>query len=129
MIPVAEISDCCSNSGPCECGTGCKCASVLDSTLADEAASSLAGGFAALADPARLKLVSLLATAPDGAVCICDLTGPLGKSQSTVSHHMKVLADAGLVIGEKQGRLNAYRIVNERIEALKNSLTKEHTHD
>jgi ArsR family transcriptional regulator len=82
-----------------------------------------------LADPVRLRLVSLLATAPTGAACGCDLIAPLGKSQSTVSHHLKVLADAGLVTGAKQGRLISYRLVDERVAALKNALAKEHTHE
>jgi ArsR family transcriptional regulator len=75
---------------------------VLASPLDDADAETLARGFAALADPVRLKLLSLIADA--GAICSCDLTGPLGKAQPTVSHHTKILTDAGLITGDKQGR-------------------------
>ena len=105
------------------CAT-CACPSMLDTLLHESQATALAEGFAALADPVRLRLVSLLATAPGGAFCVCDLIGPLSRSQSTVSHHLKVLADAGLVVGDKQGRLISYRIVEDRLDALKNALTK-----
>ena len=118
---------CCSVPGTCSCGT-CECPSVLSSVLDNETAASLAAGFAALADPVRLRLVSLLAAASNGGACVCDLVGPLGKSQSTVSHHVKVLADAGLITGERHGRMHSYRIVPERLEALRNALSKEHTH-
>jgi ArsR family transcriptional regulator, arsenate/arsenite/antimonite-responsive transcriptional repressor len=122
-----QVQACCSAPDACSCGT-CECPSVLSSVLDNDTATSLAAGFAALADPVRLRLVSLLATTPDGGVCVCDLVGPLGKSQSTVSHHVKVLADAGLIVGERHGRMHSYRIVPERLEALRNALSKEHTH-
>ena len=71
------------------------CPSVLSSPLDAREAEQLARRFTALADPVRLQLLSILAAAPDGEVCICDFVGPVGKSQPTVSHHMKVLADVG----------------------------------
>ncbi len=76
--------------------------------------------FAALADPVRLRVFNLIATR--GEVCSCDLVGPVGKSQPTVSHHTKVLADAGLVVGDKRGRWVWWSVVPERLEALRMSL-------
>ena len=73
------------------------CAPLATAVLSEDDAQALSRQFAALADPARLRLVSLLATAEGGAVCACDLVEPLGRSQPTVSHHLKVLTDAGLV--------------------------------
>jgi ArsR family transcriptional regulator len=98
------------------------CPSVLGAPLDDVEAAGLAKGFAALADPARLRLLSLLAAAEGGEVCACDLVEPLGKSQPTVSHHLKVLAEAGLVVGDKRGRWVWYSVVAERIEDLRGAL-------
>lgn len=123
--PEAEAGSCCGESCSCD---GCTCSSVLTSTLTETDAASLAGGFAALSDPVRLRLVNLLATAPDGAISVCDLIAPLGKSQSTVSHHLKVLSDAGLVSGDKHGRLISYRLASDRVTALKNAIDREHAH-
>ena len=80
---------------------GC-CAPVSDAPLTDDHAAELAQVYAALADPVRLKLLSLIAAS--GEVCSCELVAPLSKSQPTVSHHTKVLADAGLISGDKRGR-------------------------
>ena len=68
----------------------------------------------------RLRLLSLIADA--GTVCSCDLTGPLGKAQPTVSHHTKILTEAGLITGEKQGRWVWWRVVPERVAALREAL-------
>ena len=118
---------CCSGQ-VCSC-VDCTCPSFLSTTLTETSAAPLAAGFAALADPVRLRLISLLATAPHGTACVCDLIAPLGKSQSTVSHHLKVLGDAGLITGDKKGRLISYRLIGERLDALKNALSKEHAHE
>ena len=67
------------------------CGSMLQSPLTEQDAIAHAAAFAALGDPARLRLLSLIATAPAGEVCVCDLIEPIGKSQPTVSHHLKVL--------------------------------------
>ena len=73
----------------------CDCPSCLTTTLdEDRGGGSSRSGFAALADPVRLRLVSLMATSADGTACVCELIAPLGKSQWTVSHHLKVWADA-----------------------------------
>lgn len=100
------------------------CPSVLVAPLAEDQAVDLAAGFAALSDPVRLRLVSLLATAPDGAVCACDLVEPLGKSQPTISHHLKVLTEAALIVGERQGKWIWYRVLPERLDALRKALAE-----
>lgn len=84
-------------------------------------AEDLARRLKALADPARLQLLSLLTSSPSGEACVCDLTAPLGLSQSTVSHHLRILADAGLVRRERRGTWAYYSAVPEglpRISAL-----------
>jgi len=95
------------------------CPSVLSSPLDADEAAVLALGFTALADPVRLQVLSMLAAAPAGEVCICDFVEPLGKSQPTVSHHMKILADAGLVHGERRSKWVYYSLDRERLAALK----------
>lgn len=96
------------------------CPSVLAAPLDPGAAEDLARRFAALSDPVRLRLLSLVADA--GEVCACDLLQPLGKSQPTVSHHTKILAEAGLIAGEKRGRWVWWRVVPERLDELRNAL-------
>jgi ArsR family transcriptional regulator len=97
------------------------CAPVLDGALSEPDASALAGQFKVLADPARLRLLSLIAAAPGGA-CACELVEPIGKSQPTVSHHLKALREAGLVESERRGTWVWYRVVPERLEALRGAL-------
>ena len=94
------------------------CPVVLTSPLSEARAGDLARDFAVLADPVRLRLLSLLVSAPAGEACVCELVEPLERSQPTVSHHLKVLADAGLVVGEKRGRWVWYRPVPERLAHL-----------
>jgi ArsR family transcriptional regulator len=96
------------------------CASVLAAPLAERDAEELSRAFAALADPVRLRLLSLIAASSE--VCSCDLIQPLGRSQPTISHHTKALADAGLIVGEKRGRWVWWRVVPERLEALRAAL-------
>jgi ArsR family transcriptional regulator len=96
------------------------CSTVLGAPLNDADAAELAKGFAALADPVRLKLLSLVAASDE--VCSCDLQAPLGKSQPTISHHTKALAEAGLIVGEKRGRWMWWRVVPERVAALRAAL-------
>ncbi len=97
------------------------CPSVLQAPLDRAEAERLATGFAALADPVRLRLLSMIAAA--GEVCACDLLEPLGKAQPTVSHHTKALCEAGLITGEKRGRWVYWRVVPERVDALRRALT------
>jgi ArsR family transcriptional regulator len=101
---------------------GACCAPLRASTLGADDARTLARGFAALGDPVRLRLLSLLATSTDGAVCVCDLVEPVGKSQPTVSHHLKILREAGLVTVEKRGTNNWYAAVPDALEALRAAL-------
>ena len=82
-------------------------------------AQLLSRQFAALADPVRLRLLSLLANASGGAVCACDLVEPVGKSQPTVSHHLKVLTEAGLITSERRGRNVWYGVVPAALNALR----------
>ena len=96
------------------------CRSVLTAPLAEADAELLARGFAALADPVRLRLLSMIAATDE--VCACDLLEPLGKSQPTISHHTKALAEAGLIEGEKRGRWVYWRIKADRIDALRQAL-------
>ena len=86
-------------------------------------ASDLAGVFAALADPVRLRLLSIVAT--EGEVCSCTLEAPLAKSQPTISHHTRVLAEAGLIEGEKRGRWMWWRVVPAQMERLRSLLGGE----
>ncbi len=96
------------------------CTPVLAEELSLPDAEDLARVFAALADPVRLRCFNLIATA--GECCSCDLEGPLERSQPTVSHHTKALAEAGLITGEKRGRWTYWRVVPERIAAVRAAL-------
>ena len=100
-----------------------ECCTPLVTTLLPQAdAQVLAERFAALGDPVRLRLLSLLSNAEGGAVCVCDLTEPVGRSQGTVSHHLKVLGNAGLVTSEKRGRNVWYAVAPSALEALRTAL-------
>ena len=105
--PVATIDSAC-------------CPSVTAAPLSEADAVDLARVFAALSDPVRLRLLSLIADA--GEICACDLLEPLAKSQPTVSHHTKALADIGLIRGEKQGRWVWWSIVPERLDEVRAAL-------
>ena len=89
--------------------TAC-CAPLNQAPLSAAEAEDLARRLKALAEPARLRLLSLLMAAPDGEACTCELTEPLALSQPTVSHHFKKLAEAGLVTGERRGVWTYYRV-------------------
>ena len=97
-----------------------ECCSVLDAPIDEAQAVELAKAFAALADPVRLRLFSLIASA--GTACSCNLIEPLGKSQPTVSHHTKVLAEAGLIVGEKSGRWVNWSVVAARVAEVRAAL-------
>ena len=98
------------------------CASVLAAPLDTTDAARLASGFAALADPVRLRVLSILAAAPEGEVCVCDFVEPLAKSQPTVSHHLKVLSDAGLVQGDRRGKWVWYSLNRDRLAELRSAI-------
>jgi ArsR family transcriptional regulator len=94
------------------------CPSLLDAPLDVPQAEELARGFAALGDPVRLRVLSILAAAPAGEVCVCDFVVPLGKSQPTVSHHLRILSEAGLVHGDRRGKWVWYSLDRDRLAAL-----------
>jgi ArsR family transcriptional regulator, arsenate/arsenite/antimonite-responsive transcriptional repressor len=98
------------------------CPSVLASPLEVRDATALAQGFTALADPVRLQVLSILAASSEGEVCVCDFVGPLGKSQPTVSHHMKILVEAGLVHGERRSKWVYYSLDRDRLAELRSAL-------
>ena len=87
------------------------CAPLARQALTAAEATDLARVLKAIADPARLRLVSMVAAHEGGEACVCDLTEPLGLSQPTVSHHLKVLVDAGLLTRDKRGVWAYYRLV------------------
>jgi ArsR family transcriptional regulator, arsenate/arsenite/antimonite-responsive transcriptional repressor len=95
------------------------CAPLAADTLTESDAVALALAFAALADPVRLRLLNLIATAPTGEACACDLVDPVGKSQPTVSHHLKILVDAQLVTREKRGVWAWYRARPDKLTELR----------
>jgi ArsR family transcriptional regulator len=98
------------------------CAPLSAEVLTAPDAATLAKQFAALADPVRLQLVSLLANAEDGAVCACDLVEPVGRTQGTVSWQLSRLREAGIVVSEKRGRNVWYAVVPGALEALRAAL-------
>lgn len=98
------------------------CAPVLGGALDVDDAANLAAAFKALSDPVRLRLLSLVAAADGGEVCVCDLPALVDRSQPTVSHHLSVLAEAGLVRREQRGRWAWYAAVPSRVEALRTVL-------
>ena len=100
---------------------GC-CGSVAAGPLEETDAEDLAAAFKVLSDPVRLRMLSLVASAEAGEVCACDLVEPSGRSQPTVSHHLALLVDAGLLTREKRGRWAWYRVVPERLGSLQAAL-------
>jgi ArsR family transcriptional regulator len=96
---------------------GVCCSPVTEGVLEAGDAERLARTFKALGDPTRLRLLSLIAASPDGEACICDLTAPVSLSQPTVSHHMKLLVEAGLAAREQRGRWAYYRVISDGLEA------------
>ena len=98
------------------------CSPLLSETIAPSAADDLAKGFKVLGDPARLRILSLIGNQPAAEACVCDLVEPLGLKQPTVSHHLKVLHEAGLLTREKRGTWAYYRLVPETLELLRDAL-------
>lgn len=108
-MKVLPIADCCSP--------------LFESPLAQRDAERMAGAFKILADPARLRLLSLIAAQPEGEACVCDLTQPVRLSQPTVSHHLKVLHEAGLLEREQRGLWAYYRVLPDALEDLRVAIT------
>ncbi len=96
LLPIRDLQACCSP--------------ITRAPIGDENAERLARSLKALADPARLRLLSMVAAHEDAEACVCDLTEPLGLAQPTVSHHLKVLVDAGYLTRSKRGTWAYYRI-------------------
>jgi len=100
------------------------CCPVVDaSPMPARDAQRVASAFKVLSDPARLRLLSLIAAQPEGECCVCDLTAPVRLSQPTVSHHLKVLHEAGFLEREKRGTWVFYRLVPSSLDALRAALT------
>ena len=108
VIEVAEAVEC--------------CPSVLAAPLDADEARELAQGFNALGDPVRLRVLSMLAAAPAGEICVCDFVGPLGKTQGTISHHLKILGEAGLVHGDRRGKWVWYSLDRRRLGDLRSAI-------
>lgn len=107
-LPIIDLSACCQ---------------PLAADVPDEQESArLAAAFRALGDPVRLRLLGLLLAAEEGNVCACDLTEPLGRSQPTVSHHLKVLREAGLVTATRRGTNMLYAVRTDQLGALREVL-------
>jgi ArsR family transcriptional regulator len=98
------------------------CPPLLQGPLDEQEADRLAKALKTIADPARLRLLSLIQAQPDGEACVCHLTEPLGLSQPTVSHHLKVLRTAGLVERERRGSWAYYRVVPEALGTVREIL-------
>jgi ArsR family transcriptional regulator, arsenate/arsenite/antimonite-responsive transcriptional repressor len=104
LLPVIDVTAC--------------CAPLTQEAIDQDSAEDLARSLKALADPARLRLVSMVAAHEDAEACVCDLTEPLGLSQPTVSHHLKVLVDAGMLTRSKRGTWAYYRLVPGALDSI-----------
>ncbi|GAA2729090.1 metalloregulator ArsR/SmtB family transcription factor [Actinocorallia aurantiaca] len=102
---------------------GC-CPGLLSAPLAADEAVDLARVFKALGDPVRLQLLSMIASRAGGEVCVCDLTPSFELSQPTISHHLKLLREAGLIDGERRGTWVYYRLVPATVDRLAAILTR-----
>lgn len=96
------------------------CDPVLEAPLSEADAEALAAAFRAVADPVRLRLLSLVAAS--GEACVCDLPGLVDRSQPTVSHHLKILLEAGLVTREQRGKWSWWAVVPDRVAELQAAL-------
>jgi ArsR family transcriptional regulator len=106
--------------------TGTPCAPLLKEPITAAQAAGLAQLLKALADPTRLRLVSMVAAHEDGEACVCELTEPLGLTQPTISHHLKVLIDVGILTRDKRGVWAYYALVPGALDALAAVLTTHH---
>jgi ArsR family transcriptional regulator len=108
MVTLLEVTDV-TPGGAC-------CAPLMREPLGQADAEQLAVTLKALADPARLRLLSIVASSQDQEACVCDLIDPIGLSQPTVSHHLKVLTEAGFLSRSKRGTWAYYRLIPEALE-------------
>lgn len=102
--------------------TSACCSPITGGAMKDEEATSLATKFKAMGDPTRLRLLSLVAASEGGEACVCDLNEPLDLSQPTVSHHLKILVDAGLLTRTKRGTWSYYALVPGALPELADTL-------
>jgi ArsR family transcriptional regulator len=98
------------------------CPNLLAAPLSEDDASTLSTIFKVLGDPARLRLLSLIAAQPGAEACVCELTAPLGLSQPTVSHHLKVLHESGLLDRERRGNWIYYRLRPQALDTVRRAL-------
>ena len=98
---------------------------MTSSSLSKTDAEIMANDFKVLGDPIRLRLLSLIASVPEGEVCACDLNEPLDRSQATVSHHLSVLAKAGLINREQRGKWAWFQVAPERVDFVRSILGDE----
>jgi ArsR family transcriptional regulator, arsenate/arsenite/antimonite-responsive transcriptional repressor len=101
------------------------CAPISESPIAPADAADLAGAFKALGDPVRLQLMSMIASHAGGEVCVCDLTPAFELSGPTISHHLRVLREAGLIESDRRGTWIYYRPVRARLIALSQLLDSQ----
>lgn len=110
-LPARDVAACCATP-------------VTSAPLGADDALELARVLKALADPARLRLLSLIAAADGEEACVCDLTAPVGLSQPTVSHHLKTLVDAGLLTRDRRGSWAFYALVPGALDAVAGALQR-----
>jgi len=108
--------------GPASSGTSLCCSPLVGPPLAEHEATALASVFKALADPVRLQVVSLVASAEHGEMCACDLPALVGRSQPTVSHHLSLLVKAGILDREQRGKWAWFRVRPEQLARLRDVL-------
>lgn len=104
MVPLQDLQACCSP--------------ITREPIGATNAQSLATTLKALADPARLRILSMVAAHEDREACVCDLTDPLGLAQPTVSHHLRVLVEAGFLTRSKRGTWAYYRLVPGSLDSV-----------
>jgi ArsR family transcriptional regulator, arsenate/arsenite/antimonite-responsive transcriptional repressor len=109
LLPLTDVKAC--------------CAPITQETISEADAESVSRTLKALADPARLRLISMVAAHDGGEACVCDLTEPLGLSQPTVSHHLKVLVEAGFLTRSKRGTWAYYTLVPGSLDSVAGILT------
>jgi ArsR family transcriptional regulator len=95
---------------------------VTVAPMTESESSHLADALGAIADPVRLRILSMVASAESGELCACDIPAAVGRSQPTVSHHLKLLAEAGFIEREQRGKWAWFRLKPERLEQLRTAL-------
>jgi ArsR family transcriptional regulator, arsenate/arsenite/antimonite-responsive transcriptional repressor len=104
LLPVRDVTACCSP--------------LSREAITEENATKLASSLKALADPARLRIISMVAAHQNAEACVCDLTEPLGLGQPTVSHHLRILVDAGYLTRSKRGTWAYYQLVPGALDSV-----------